>query len=782
MMKYSLLLSLMLFLCASLQAQNSIPGNVRTSTLLNENWKFQYFPDENAANWGYEKPGFDDSKWKDIAAPHTWSTYETTGELHPFIRSAALKDNNHWWTGWGWYRRALMVNRSLSGKKIILEFDGVQKYCKVWINGMLVGEHKGGYTSFYVDITGKVFFDRKNIIAVAANNLQKDSMAIPPMDGGCFDVYGGIYRDVRLVASSKLSIPFQGSSQHEGGTFITTPHLSQEQGVVNIKTFIKNDLSQSKQVRLRSIIVDATNNIVAEISSDKLIPAGKLVEIEQRTGTIKKPKLWSPSTPALYQVYSVVEANGKVEDVYKSSFGFRWYYWDKARSTLVLNGKDIDVQGIMRHQEYPWLGDAIPKWLSRKDLLDIRQNMEMNFYRGTHYTQDSYVYDLCDSLGLMVCEDVPNVKNKAFSEEVQKQQLTEMIRRDRNHPSIIFWSMGDETDHAAHSEWAVEEDTTRVIYARSIVGPSAGNFVDATDKDIQFGGLLQCTVRGWYNKDIKNYEPQSSQLTGTEEWQHTKIMVANPIKANERIDMKNLIIWCYADHGCDREYKNAPILHLNPKGWVDLYRNPKYAYYLYQANHASKPMIFTHPHSWTKKYLGTEQDMIIDANCDSVQLMVGNKSYGTLYPNASNFHCVTFKNIKVTNDDLLAIGFKNGQKVIDSLHMTGDAAILKLSSSHTTLRPAKNEVAILTADILDVKGHHVLGANNTLRWKIEGPATLVGPSEYVSDTDKHEQMEGVMYIDAPVSNVIRCTGKPGKIIVTIESSGLASAKVEIDVK
>lgn len=781
-LNYFLVFVLLAVVATAQEKVYTTPTTVRTSFLLNEGWRFQYFPGKEAMNDGYEKTDFDDSKWKEIAAPHTWSTYETTGEVHPFIRNAALKDNNYWWEGWGWYRKVFEVDKALAGKKILIEFDGVQKYCKIWINGILVGDHKGGYTSFYVDVTDKVFAGKKNIIAVAVNNLQKDNLAIPPMDGGCFNVYGGIYRDVRLVATNKLYIPFQGSSQHEGGTFITTPRLSKEQGTVHIKTFVKNDFQHPKQFRLRSIITDPHNKIVAELVSVKSISPGELLEIEQQTGTIKNPQLWSPSTPILYRVFSVVETDGKVGDVYKSTFGFRWFYWDKPRRTLVLNGKDMNVQGIMRHQEYPWLGDAIPKWITRNDLIDIRQNLNMNFYRGTHYTQDSYVYDLCDSLGLMVCEDVPNVKNKAFSEEVQKQQLTEMIRRDRNHPSILFWSMGDETDHAAHSEWAIEEDTTRIIYARSIVGPSAGNYVQATDTDIQFGGLLQCTVRGWHNKDVKNYEPQSSQLTGTEEWQHTKIMVANPIKANERIDMKNLIIWCYADHGCDREYKNAPLLHLNPKGWVDLYRNPKYAYYLYQANHAKKPMVFVHPHFWTKKYRGTKQDMIVDSNCDSVQLVVKNKHYGTLYPNPANLHCVTFENIPVSEDDLFAIGFKNGKKVVDTLHVTGAAAGLKLSSSHKTLKPAKNQVAILTADIVDDKGHPIFGASNTIVWKVEGPATLVGPSEYVSDTDKHEQMDGVMYIDTPVSNVIRSTGKPGKITVTIESNGLVSGKVEINVK
>ncbi|HEX7903928.1 MAG TPA: glycoside hydrolase family 2 TIM barrel-domain containing protein [Chitinophagaceae bacterium] len=781
-MIFSIVVVFCVFTTSAQQKSYNVNNNVRITVSVNEGWKFQYFPAEEAINDGFEKINFDDNKWTEVAAPHTWSTYETTKEVHPFIRNPSPKDNPYWWNGWGWYRRNIEIDKSFGGKKVIIEFDGVQKYCKLWLNGQLVGEHKGGFASFYFDLTKFIQPGKKNILAVAVNNQQRDRFSIPPMDAGNWDLYGGIYRDVRLVVTDKLYIPFQGSADHEGGTFITTPGLTAEKGIVNVKTFIKNDFQQAKQFRLHTIITDARNRIISEISTAKTISPGELIEIDQHSDPVNHPSLWSPSSPSLYNLYSVIESDGKTSDVYKSKFGFRWIHWDSTTNTLFLNGKGMDVQGFMRHQEYPWLGDAIPKWISLVDLVDIKQNLEMNFYRGTHYTQAAYVYDMCDSLGLMACEDVPNVKNKPFSEEVQKQQLTEMIRRDRNHPSILFWSMGDETDHAAHSEWAVQEDTTRIIYARSIVGPSAGKYVDATDSNLQFGGLLQCTVRGWYNKDIKNYEPQSSQVTGTEEWQHTKAMTANPIKANERVDMKNLIIWCYADHGCDREYKNTPLLHLNPKGWVDLYRNPKYAYYLYQANHAKKPMVFIHPHFWTKKYEGTSQDLIVDSNCDSIQLIVGNKYYETLYPGAANLHCVTFKNIPVSNHNLFAIGFKNGKRIVDTLYMTGSAAALKLSSTHATLQPANNQVAILTADIVDAKGHHVFGAGNTIRWKVEGPATLVGPSEYVSDTDKQEQMEGTMYIDAPVSNLIRSTGKPGKIIITIESNGLVSAKTEINVK
>jgi beta-galactosidase/beta-glucuronidase len=175
-------------------------------------------------NKGYETPGFDDSKWPVVSIPHTWSTFETTGELHPFIWSSET-ENPYWWTGWGWYRKHFSVSKEYSDGKAFIEFEGVQKYCKVWVNGKYAGDHKGGYGSFDFDITEVLKPGEDNVIVVAVNNRQKDEFKIPPLAAGDFEVYGGIYRDVKLVIKDKLFIPMQGSATHEGGTFVTTPRV-----------------------------------------------------------------------------------------------------------------------------------------------------------------------------------------------------------------------------------------------------------------------------------------------------------------------------------------------------------------------------------------------------------------------------------------------------------------------------------------------------------------------------------------------------------------------------
>jgi beta-galactosidase len=760
----------------SVNAQKSGSGpskNPRLEKIINSNWTFNYFSDESAYD-GYQFSGFDDSNWSAVSIPHTWSTFETTGELHPFIMNPSESDNPYWWIGWGWYRKHFIVGPGYSGKKIFIEFEGVQKYCKVWINGKYLGDHKGGYGSFDFDISSYITEGKDNVLAVAVNNSLKDQFRIPPMAAGNFDVYGGIYRDVTLVIKDKLYIPMQGSASHEGGTFVTTPGLSEKEGTVRVQTWVKNDNSQPKECTLNTYMLDATGKMIQTVKSKYTINSGQLYKFDQTFKPIKSPRLWSNESPYLYKVYSEVMDGSKVTDSYTSPLGFRWYKWDYKENFLYVNGKKMVIHGGNRHQEYPWLGDAIPKWITLMDFTDIAENLNYNFMRTAHYPNDKYVYDLTDKLGIVIDEESPSIKNQDFSPEVQKQQMTEMIRRDRNHPSIMFWSMGNETNHAVDSKYAVPEDTTRILTARRVLDGSAGAYVHHTDENLALENLLRCTIRGWYNKDVKDFEPSDAQHCGTEEHQQ------NMLIASGRFGTGNLCTWLYEDHGADREYLNSPLVHVNPKGYVDVYRIPKYAYYFWQATYSPKPMVFIQPHFWRTQYLGQKKDIVVSSNCEKVELKVNGVSKGTQVPDQSNFHCVTFKDVVVENGTLSAVATKTGKTISSQVVMAGDPAKIILNGPVQKLNADRSSVAIITADIVDSKGNHIYGANNPVKWSVTGPATLVGPSIYESDIDKHHEMEGVWYMDMPVSNVIRSTGKPGRIHITVSATGLASGSFDID--
>jgi len=765
-----------LFFCITVSSAQKKPSeeqkSQRIEKIINSNWTFNYFPYESASE-GYEAPGFNDSKWPAVSIPHTWSTYETTGELHPFIRNAAESDNPYWWTGWGWYRKHFSINTLYSDRKIFIEFEGVQKYCKVWLNGKYLGEHKGGYGSFDFDITKVIKPGENNVLAVAVNNRQKDEFSIPPMAAGNFNVYGGIYRDVILVLKNNLYIPMQGSASHEGGTFVTTPQVSEKEGIVRVRTWVKNDNQQKKSCTLITSVADASGKLVQEIKSTADINPGQLYMFDQTSKPIRNPNLWSNENPYLYKVISTVLDGKDLVDSYTSTLGFRWFRWDYKENFLYVNGKKMVIHGGNRHQEYPWLGDAIPKWITVMDYLDMTENLNYNFMRTAHYPNDKLVYELADKHGIVIDEETPSIKNQLFSVEVQEQQMKEMIRRDRNHPSIMFWSMGNETNHAVDSKYAVAEDTTRIITARRVSDGSAGAFVKHTDDNLAIENLLRCTIRGWYNMDVKNLEPSDQQHCGTEEHQQ------NMLKESGQFGTVNLCTWLYEDHGADREYLNSPLLHVNPKGYVDVYRIPKYAYYFWQANYYDKPMVFIQPHYWRSQYIGQKKDIVVNSNCDRVELKVNGVSKGSQLPDDANFHSVTFKEVIVENGVLTVAGTMNGQTVTSQVVLAGEPARIVLKGSHQKIPADRGSVAIVTADIVDSKGNHIYGATNSIRWTITGPAILVGPAIYETDIDKHHQMEGVWYMDMPVSNVIRSTGAAGKINVTVSAGGLASGSFEI---
>jgi len=745
----------------------------RIEKTINSHWTFNYFPATTAGK-GYEAPGFDDSRWPAVSIPHTWSTYETTGEQHPFIRNASETDNPYWWMGWGWYRKHFSVSKDYSDRKVFIEFEGVQKYCKVWLNGKYLGDHKGGYGSFDFDISDIVKPGEDNVLAIAVNNRQKDEFKIPPMVAGNFDVYGGIYRDVTLVLKDKLYIPMQGSASHEGGTFITTPGVSEKESVVRVQTWVKNDNLQKKSCTMHTYIVDAADKVVQVIKSDALINPGQLYKFDQTSKPIKNPHLWSNDDPYLYKVYSQIIDGKAVADAYSTPLGFRWFWWDYKENFLYVNGKKMVIHGGNRHQEYPWLGDAIPKWIMLMDFTDIAENLNYNFMRTAHYPNDRYVYDLTDKFGIVVDEESPSIKNQEFSVDVQEQQMKEMIRRDRNHPSIILWSMGNETNHAVDSKFAVAEDTTRILTARRVTEGSAGAFVKHTDENLAIENLLRCTIRGWYNKDVKNLEPSDPQQSGTEEHQQ------NMLKASGKFGTGNLCTWLYEDHGADREYLNSPLLHVNPKGYVDVYRVPKYAYYFWQATYAKSPMVFIQPHHWRSQYIDQYKDIVVNSNCDKVELFVNGVSKGYKLLDQSNFHSVTFNGIRVEAGTISAVASKEAKTVKTEIVMAERPAKIVLTGSQNKIIADRGSVVIITADILDSRGNHVYGANNTIKWTLSGPANLVGPAFYESDINKHHMMDGVWYMDMPVSNVIRSTGKPGKIHVSVSASGLTSGTYDID--
>jgi len=436
--------------------------NPRIEKNINTRWTFNYFPGDDMAS-GCESPGYNDSGWPVISLPHTWSTFETTGEEHPYIKNHNEQENPYWWTGWGWYRKRFGMIGDLASKKIFIEFTGVHKYCKVWINGNYLGDHKGGYGSFDFDITDYISTDHDNVIAVAVSNMQNDVYGIPPVASSGMNLYGGIYGNVTLVAKDRLYIPMQGSASHEGGTHITTPVVSEKTGIVRVRTWVKNDYSRPENCVLYTYIIDASGRTVRSVKTKKTIQPGENYIFDQTLKPVKYPHLWSPSDPVLYDVRSEITAGGRVTDVFHSPLGFRWFRWDEQEKSLYINDEKITVNGLILNHEYPWLGSAFPEWISEQVFNDLKENLKCNLLKISHYSASSLYCELADKQGIIVSLEAPQTENQKFSKEVFDQMITEIFRRHRNHPSVLFSDPGNDLNKIAAQ--------IRGVYTHSVLKP-----------------------------------------------------------------------------------------------------------------------------------------------------------------------------------------------------------------------------------------------------------------------------------------------------------------------
>jgi hypothetical protein len=410
----------------------SVPANAsRTRTNVDRGWKFLLGDDARAS-----APAFDDSKWQYVNLPHSFS--------EPYFRSPDF------YVGYGWYRRHLRMDAATVKEQASLEFEGAFQDAEVWVNGKRAGEHLGGYTGFSLDITGDLHAG-DNVIAVRVNNLWNGQLN-PRAGEHVFS--GGIYRDVYLVTTEAVHVPWYG-------TFVTTPKVSDDAATVDVKTEVRNSSGAAATAVLKTAILDPAGKQVAEYSSEQKIDAGALVTTEQN-GQLQGPKLWSPETPRLYTAVSRIYIKGALQDVFHTRFGIRWFTWT-ADDGFALNGKHRYFHGADVHQDHAGWGDAVTDAGARRDVVLVKE-AGFDFIRGSHYPHKPAFADACDELGVLFWSEndfwgiggykgdgyynassYPTVEaDQAPFEEHVLQSLAEMIRINRNHPSVIVWSMSNE--------------------------------------------------------------------------------------------------------------------------------------------------------------------------------------------------------------------------------------------------------------------------------------------------------------------------------------------------
>ena len=561
-------------------------ADLRQTINLNREWKFQLGDTSDAG-----AVTFGDAKWDDANLPHSFSM--------PYF--AAEK----FYVGYGWYRKHFDVPATWAGKRVNLEFDGVFQVAEVFVNGQRVGEHKGGYTGFTMDLTDAVK-PGDNVVAVRVNNLWNARLA-PRAGEHVFS--GGIYRDVRLVVTAPLHVAWFG-------TFVTTPQVSQESGTVNVKTEVVNDSGVAKSTRVQTLVLDATGKAVAQLESTQTIAARATNVFDQTSAPVANPKLWSPEHPNLYSVKTVVLDNGKAVDDYTSPLGFRWFKFT-ADQGFFLNGEHYYFKGANVHQDHAGWGDAVADSGFFRDVKLVK-DAGFDFIRGSHYPHAPAFATACDELGMLFWSEncfwgtggfkgngywnasayPRNPADDADFEASVKASLRDMIRIHRNHPSIIVWSMSNEPFFSENSvmpkvrrflselaAYSHELDPTRPA---AIGGSQRGDIDKLGDVAGYNGDGARLFVNPGVASVVSEYGSTIADRPGQYEpgWGD---LVNTPGADKNRIGSWRLpwrsgeAIWCAFDHG------SIAGRNFGAMGLVDYFRLPKRQWYWYRNEYLHIP-------------------------------------------------------------------------------------------------------------------------------------------------------------------------------------------------
>lgn len=669
------------------------------------------------------------SDWNEINLPHDWLVEESY--VHDENISSQPAGNGYLPTGIGFYRKEFEIPGSDLGKKISIEFDGIFRNSTVWVNGHLLGNHQSGYTPSNYDLTDVLRYgnEGKNVILVKVDATEYEGWWYE----GC-----GIYRHVWLIKTDKLHVD-------RFGTYITTPTITNKKAVVNIKTTLKNENEEIRYAKLVSKIVNEKGNVLETISSSQSIAPMGQIEISQ-TGLIKKPLLWSPETPNLYKVLTEVTEDGKIVDTYETTFGVRTT--EINRNGVFLNGKLYPVKGTANHQDFAGLGMALPDKINEYKIKLLKE-MGCNGYRSAHHPPTPELLEICDRLGMLVLDENRHLS----SSEDGLRDLTTMLLRDRNHPSIFMWSMENEeqiqgTVTGARILKTLVETTHRIDPTRPVTaamnhGRNEGGYSDELDvvgynygdKGLAYvkdhenypNRILFCTestsfvsTRGEYENNwdkgyvsnLSKWEPNWGPFPG-EDWADN---VKYPF-------LGGTFVWTGFD------YRGEPTPYRWPCvsshfGIMDICGFPKDGYYAYKAAWTNKPLVHLFPHwNWPGKE-GKTINVHCYTNCEEVELFLNGKSLGK--KKAEPFTKLVWELIYQPGK-LEAKGFSKGEMTAEDIVETTTSPLqVALTSDCITLKADGCDVAVIRVAIKDAKGRVVPTANNHVKFSIQGPGRIIG--------------------------------------------------------
>jgi len=772
---------------------------------LNDTWKFY----QGDVSDGHH-PNLDDSAWRVLNLPHDWSIEGPFSEEHnTTIHQGALP------AGIGWYRKTFQLPESDSGKFIYIDFDGIHRNSTVWINGYFLGNRPSGYMSFRYDLTPYLQFGGEtNVIAVKADN------SLQP----CSRWYtgSGIYRNVWLEKTSELHVAHRG-------TFVKTKVKNLSEGVAHLDIRIRNEKGNDGEAIVRTILYNHKGKKVST-STNTLNLSDSFSAVSQ-SFKIKNPDLWSPTNPNLYTAFTSIYFDKKEMDRYETRFGIRDLSFEPD-SGFFLNGQHTRMYGVNMHHDLGALGAAVNKRAIERQL-EILKDMGCNAIRTAHNPPAPELLDLCDEMGFLVIDESFDMwakrktrfDNHIYWEEWHKRDLEDMVLRDRNHPSVIAWSIGNEIREQFDSTGIdITRELVRIVKSLDDTRPvtCALTEQDPEKNYIYRSGALDLigfnykhegypafpeiypgekliasesvsgfATRGYYEmpSDSIRIWPASyrAPLIGANpehtasSYDHVHAYWGTTHEENYRViktyqHIAGMFLWSGFD------YLGEPTPYPWPSrssyfGVIDLAGFPKDVYYLYKCEWNDKPELHIFPHwNWEE---GQEIDVWAYYNhADEVELFLNNVSMGSKKKGDEDFHVMW--RLKFEPGTIRAVARKDGEIIREKAIFTaGKTYRIELGPDRDIISADGCDLSFVTVRILDEKGVQVPGADNLVRFMVRGEGRIAGVDNGYQASVEPFQADYRKAFNGMCLLIVQSEKTAGQIEIIAESDGLVTAETII---
>lgn len=752
----ALLTLLLLFLTASQQNGQT----ARIESLFDDDWKFSLGDIPEA-----KSPSFSDASWRDVDLPHDWSienlpNQEAGKVIGPFSKeSIGTTATGYTVGGTGWYRKTFTLPANEKFSQTLINFDGVYMNSEVWINGKLVGNHPYGYTAFHFDITE--FLNpagKPNVIAVKVKNEGKNSRWYSG---------SGIYRHVWLIQKQSVHIA------HDG-VFVNTESIAENEAAITVLSTVENSASNSTDVKLQIRIIDGKGKVAATSETPvKSIPTGN-EDITQRI-KVPKAKLWSTGEPNLYTAEISVISNGKVTDQTLTAFGIRTIHFD-AKTGFTLNGKPMELKGGDLHHDNGFLGSAaIDRAEERR--VELMKANGFNAIRASHNPPSEQFLDACDRLGVVVMDEAfdqwVRPKNpqdySLYFREWWKKDLKSMIYRDRNHPSVILWSIGNELNERADSiGYAIRKELVAEAHRLDSTRPVTEGVCEFWD---HAGRKWETAAPVFEDLDVAGYNYLQKAFESDHAAYPNRIIVSTESYAAEAyaywqgVEKHAYVIgdfvWTGMDHlgetGCGNAkigQRPGPRVGLQPWPWfsnycgdIDLCGNKKpQSYYrdvvwnnskIEMMVHTPIPagMVETYSYwGWPDEYPnwnwngneGKLMDVRVFSKSPLVRLELNGKVIGEQAIDTNTGITANFK-VPYEAGVLKVIAIENGEAVSSKeLKTTGAPAKIRLTADRSKIKANRNDLSYVKVEITDEQGNVIPDASIPVRFIVSGVGTIAG--------------------------------------------------------